>query len=474
MADSKITGLTAITAGNVDDAADLLCLVDVSDTTMFASGTDKKVTRDALIPELAGTTATIGSTTTGRNLTVNATLETSIAPTLASANWTGTNGWSSNETQLIKVTNVAIGTITPSGTGATPTAGVTYKIIITASATSGAITYTYGGVTGTTITATTITDYITAVTTGKLIISGAISSTATITAISIQKLTNATGDVTVAGNLKLGSPIQNMKGTDVITIGSTGKVGIGTTGPGAKLDIKSAYTDINGAGKTTASTLRLAATDTGATDIGGTILFEANEGGAGTELEYAGIKGAVASGDGASGYLSLWTRKIGVGLGEKVRINEDGKVGIGTTLPATKLDVAGSMQVSSAVASTLGGYVRTFAEATGTPSGTTTYFDIAVAIPANCKLLGAQLRVDTALTAGETWSAAYITGSTTALAAAGTAVAANTKVNKMHVDEITSDVTNIRVTRDAGNFTNATGVIRAVVYYETFTAMGSL
>lgn len=149
-----------------------------------------------------------------------------------------------------------------------------------------------------------------------------------------------------------------------------------------------------------------------------------------------------------------------------------GNVGIKKTNPATKLDVGGSMQVSSTVALTLGGYVRTFVEATGTPSGTTTYFDIAVNVPSGTKLLGCQLRVDTALTAGETWGAAYITGSTTAIAAAGQAVAKNTKVNKMHVDEITTGVTKVRITRDAGNFTDAVGVIRAVVYYETLTGMG--
>jgi len=157
----------------------------------------------------------------------------------------------------------------------------------------------------------------------------------------------------------------------------------------------------------------------------------------------------------------------------RLYLNPSGNVGIGTTNPAVKLDIAGSMQVSSAIALSLGGYVRTFAEATGTPSGTTTYFDIAVNVPTGCKLLGAQLRVDTALTAGETWSAAYVTGSTTTLAAAGTAVAKNTKVNKMHVDEITSATTKVRITRDAGNFTDATGVIRAIVYYETFTNLGT-
>jgi len=67
----------------------------------------------------------------------------------------------------------------------------------------------------------------------------------------------------------------------------------------------------------------------------------------------------------------------------------------------------------------------------------------------------------------------FKTGSTTAIAAAGTAVAQNTKINKMHVDEITSATTKVRITRDAGNFTDAAGVIRAIVYYETFTAMGA-
>jgi hypothetical protein len=134
----------------------------------------------------------------------------------------------------------------------------------------------------------------------------------------------------------------------------------------------------------------------------------------------------------------------------------------------------GALQVASVVTGSGGGYYRTFAEASGTPSGTTTTFDISVDVPAGAKLLGAQLRVDTALTAGETWGAAYVTGSSTVLAAPGQAVAQNTKVNKMHVDEITTATTKVRITRDSGNFTNAVGVIRAIVCYETFTAMGSL
>ena len=123
------------------------------------------------------------------------------------------------------------------------------------------------------------------------------------------------------------------------------------------------------------------------------------------------------------------------------------------------------------VMGTAGGFSRQIAEATGTPAGTTTYFDIAVAIPTGSRLLGCQLRVDTALTGGETWGAAYVTGSSTAIASSGTAVAKDTKINKLHVDEITSNTTNVRITRDSGNFTNGVGVIRAIVYYESLETM---
>lgn len=47
MPDRKITDLTSITGANTA-TGDLFVLVDVSDTTMAASGTDKKITRDEL------------------------------------------------------------------------------------------------------------------------------------------------------------------------------------------------------------------------------------------------------------------------------------------------------------------------------------------------------------------------------------------------------------------------------------------
>jgi len=70
MADSKITALTSIGA-STDPANDPLVLVDVSDTSMAASGTTKKVTLNQLLG--ASGTATLASATITGDLTVRTT-----------------------------------------------------------------------------------------------------------------------------------------------------------------------------------------------------------------------------------------------------------------------------------------------------------------------------------------------------------------------------------------------------------------
>jgi hypothetical protein len=67
MPDTKITALTAITT--VDPAVDVLPIVDVSDTTMAASGTTKKITSNQILG--AGGTATLASATISGDLTVD-------------------------------------------------------------------------------------------------------------------------------------------------------------------------------------------------------------------------------------------------------------------------------------------------------------------------------------------------------------------------------------------------------------------
>lgn len=125
------------------------------------------------------------------------------------------------------------------------------------------------------------------------------------------------------------------------------------------------------------------------------------------------------------------------------------------------------------VSATGGGLVRLIAEATATMSGAST--DIDVDVPANCRILGVQLRVDTLIASGDgaaSWAAAYKTGATQAIAT-GQAFAKNTKVNKnfdTNADtDITTDVTKITITPNAGTF--SAGVVRAIVYYEAFIAL---
>jgi hypothetical protein len=78
MADTKITALTAITT--VDPAVDVLPIVDVSDTTMAASGTTKKITSNQILG--SGGTATLASATiTGAATAASLTVTGSSIPT---------------------------------------------------------------------------------------------------------------------------------------------------------------------------------------------------------------------------------------------------------------------------------------------------------------------------------------------------------------------------------------------------------
>ncbi len=128
---------------------------------------------------------------------------------------------------------------------------------------------------------------------------------------------------------------------------------------------------------------------------------------------------------------------------------------------------------SFSIFGTSGGFIRQFSEATtGALSGATG--SIAVNIPAGARILGVQLRVDTAITfsgTDTTWKAVYDNTPTTAICSTQ-AAAKNTKFSAVHpAYEITTDVVTITVSSD-GSDTFTAGAIRGIVYYETLTAMG--
>ena len=145
--------------------------------------------------------------TAGGNTTIYAT-RTSIF-TYDAANWNedGVTWTMTGTGPLVHVTGNTT-TVTATTTEAI-VAGTTYRVTITGTGAGGTASYTLGGVTGTTIAASgaiAIEDFITASTTGALIITPASACTVSITSVAVEKLTDATGDLTVDGNLIVRSP----------------------------------------------------------------------------------------------------------------------------------------------------------------------------------------------------------------------------------------------------------------------------
>ena len=183
--------------------------------TTGASGVvgDSNITDD-------GTTVAVGTTAAGKNAAIVATLGSEQAPALTTGNWTMGTGWQYLTTPDRLDKNIdGTGTVTPTA-ATTIVAGVTYKVVITVDSISGSTaTYTVGGATGTTLAAaTTYTDYLTASTTAKFILTPvATGLRMTISVISIMPLTDATGDLSVDGNLVVKSPASF---SDNISIGA--------------------------------------------------------------------------------------------------------------------------------------------------------------------------------------------------------------------------------------------------------------
>jgi hypothetical protein len=148
--------------------------------------------------------------TGGNSFSVDAQRGAELAPAIVAANWTCGAGWDCSVAGTLNKNADGVGTVVPNP-ALTAVAGTTYEITITVGAltvASGA-TYTFGSTVGTRLNAAgTYTDRITAITTTNLTITPAATATRfTIAAISVKALTDATGDLTVQGNLRAYSPI---------------------------------------------------------------------------------------------------------------------------------------------------------------------------------------------------------------------------------------------------------------------------
>ena len=126
MADSKITALAALTTA--DPANDMFPVVDVSDTSMAASGTTKRISINNILA--CSPSATLASATITGAATVGTTLGVTGASTLASVGVTGaatvgttllvgTNATLTNGNVILGTSGKGIdfGVTTPDGTG---------------------------------------------------------------------------------------------------------------------------------------------------------------------------------------------------------------------------------------------------------------------------------------------------------------------------------------------------------------------
>ncbi len=157
-----------------------------------------------------------------------------------------------------------------------------------------------------------------------------------------------------------------------------------------------------------------------------------------------------------------------------VTIGTTGDVGVGVVLPLEKFQVNDAIAISSDAEGSTARLTRRTTHETHTLSLAATSDTTTISIPSGARLLGVSLNVNTAVVddAGDdTWSAAFITGSTTTIVT-GAAAAQNTKVDFMVPDEKTTGVTEIQFTPQGGSF--SAGVIEIVAYYEELTSLANV
>jgi len=305
----------------------------------------------------------------------------------------------------------------------------------------------------------------------------------TLTAPTIYGSSAANGDITIEGTSN------GTKTTSYVILQSTGGyVGIGTTTPQVAFDVSNATRAGVRLTKTGASAGYAGFYNDGnahfeAETTGGklfaisanSILYRLTSGGA-TLTTIDNTTGSIllgglsAPGTSAASVLAIgngtaptaivangvqaWSADF-LGTGGDARLHIIGEAS------ATAKVALGSGKVT--VLGTTGGFTRAVSENSVNITAAATC-TIEVNIPATSRIIGVQLRVDTALTAGELWDASFSGGSTDSICT-GQAVAKSTKVNALPSIVVTSE-TDIAITKNGGGSFTAAGNIRAWVYYE--------
>ncbi len=132
-----------------------------------------------------------------------------------------------------------------------------------------------------------------------------------------------------------------------MTISQSGAIGIGTTAPGAPVDILHLAYPL----ASTNGIVAISSTDAFAIDKGGTLSFGGNASN-GASMYSFGIMGGFKennTGGNTAGYLAFGTPADGALPTEKMRITSAGLIGIGISAPRTALDVSGAITGKPAV-----------------------------------------------------------------------------------------------------------------------------
>jgi hypothetical protein len=137
-------------------------------------------------------------------------------------------------------------------------------------------------------------------------------------------------------------------GSERMRITSGGNVGIFTSSPGTRLDVRfetNPATD-NGVGN---NVLRVWTAVTQAADVGGAIGLGGYATTAPDSVSFAQIAGRKENSTSANyrGYMQFATLDQGGTMSERMRIDSNGNVGIGTTSPTAKLDIRGNQYIQA-------------------------------------------------------------------------------------------------------------------------------
>jgi len=131
--------------------------------------------------------------------------------------------------------------------------------------------------------------------------------------------------------------------TERMRLDTSGNLGIGTSTPSGKLDVQSSVGSIPGFGNTTS---RLLSTATAGVDVGPSIVFGGKTNNSTADYAFAGLQGVKESATAGSyaGSLLFFTQNSGGSsfMDERMRLTSVGNLGIGTSSPNTRLEVANS------------------------------------------------------------------------------------------------------------------------------------